>query len=204
MDKVLGELHNRCELRRLWHEHVQWTREAIITAIWLIRAGKPAFENEKAFKAVSTRLLQNQTDISQKLIPKNPRRANQLRDLLRAHIIGAVDILKLVRDMAVSGKDVSMNTAQKIIGTEPITFLRTGIREIDAWYDNGREISLFLNIFPKDPIVIQHAFNTHLHQTLEEAFLYLNENYEQSVRVYDKGQTHMQIFSDAIYAYHQQ
>jgi len=34
---LIGELHKECTLRGLWHEHVQWTREAIVTAIWLVR-----------------------------------------------------------------------------------------------------------------------------------------------------------------------
>src|SRR5687768_11167336 len=71
-------------MRKLWTEHVIWTREYIVAAI----AGTPDAD------AAATRLLRNQDDIGQAIVPLYGAAAGtKLTQLLKEHILIAVDLL---------------------------------------------------------------------------------------------------------------
>ena len=71
----------REEMRKLWEDHITWTRLAIVS----FAAGSPELP------ATEARLLRNQSDIAAAIRPYYGRAAShRLRTLLREHITGAV------------------------------------------------------------------------------------------------------------------
>jgi hypothetical protein len=84
-DKVsVREMALRHEMRRLWEEHVTWTRLFIVSAVADLPDAGPTAE----------RLLQNQADIGNAIKPYYGEAAGeQLTALLRDHILIAADLL---------------------------------------------------------------------------------------------------------------
>jgi hypothetical protein len=84
-----GEAHDRSlvfnqQMRKLWEDHVTWTRMVIVS----FAAGLPDFD-----PAVN-RLLQNQTDIGNAIKPfYGDEAGDRLTALLRDHILIAADLL---------------------------------------------------------------------------------------------------------------
>lgn len=79
-----AELTLHDAMRKLWEDHITWTRNVIIS----VDAGLPDLNT------VVARLLQNQTDIGNAIKPYYGDAAgNQLTALLRQHILGAADVL---------------------------------------------------------------------------------------------------------------
>ena len=78
------ELALRSDMRKLWEDHVTWTRLAVISLV----AGSPDTN------ATVTRLLRNQTDIGNAIMPFYGRAAGvALTKELRAHILIAADLI---------------------------------------------------------------------------------------------------------------
>ena len=78
------ELTFRQDMRKLWEDHVTWTRLAVIS----LTTGSPDTE------ATVGRLLQNQDDIGDAIAPFYGEEAgNQLATLLREHITIAADLI---------------------------------------------------------------------------------------------------------------
>ena len=74
----------RLALRKLWSDHVIWTREYIIAAV----AGTPDAD------AAAGRLLKNQEEIGAVIVPYYGQDAgDRLTDLLKEHIMIAVDLV---------------------------------------------------------------------------------------------------------------
>jgi hypothetical protein len=75
-------------MRRLWEDHITWTRLAIVS----FAGGLPDL------RATETRLLANQADIGNAVKPYYGRAAgDKLTALLRAHILGAVAVLQAAK-----------------------------------------------------------------------------------------------------------
>ena len=75
-------------LRRLWADHVIWTRQYIVAAL----AGSPDAE------AAAGRLLRNQEDIGNAVVPLYGAEAGEeLTRLLKDHILIAVDVVKAAK-----------------------------------------------------------------------------------------------------------
>lgn len=71
-------------VRKLWSDHVVWTREYIVAAI----------HGSADAEAAAKRLLQNQDDIGQAIAPVYGAAAGQqLTKLLKEHVLIAVDLL---------------------------------------------------------------------------------------------------------------
>ena len=82
------ELAFRQEMRRLWEDHVTWTRLAVIS----LTTDSPDTE------ATVARLLENQTDIGNAIKPFYGAAAGkQLTALLREHILIAADLIAVAR-----------------------------------------------------------------------------------------------------------
>jgi hypothetical protein len=82
------ELELRTEMRRLWEDHVTWTRLAVIS----LTTDAPDTE------ATVGRLLRNQTDIGDTIKPfYGDEAGNQLTALLRDHILIAADLIAAAR-----------------------------------------------------------------------------------------------------------
>ncbi len=78
----------RKEMRRLWEDHITWTRLYIVSAL----ANLPDRD------ATAGRLLQNQTDIGNAVKPMYGDAAgSQLTALLKDHILFAADLIAKVR-----------------------------------------------------------------------------------------------------------
>src|SRR5262245_66544573 len=78
----------RAAMRRLWADHVIWTREYIVAAV----AGAP--EAEQA----AGRLLKNQEDIGNAVVPFYGDAAGSgLTDLLKQHILIAVELIEATK-----------------------------------------------------------------------------------------------------------
>ncbi|MEP6775938.1 MAG: glycosyltransferase, partial [Chloroflexota bacterium] len=81
---TMSTLTFRDTMRKLWEDHVTWTRLFIVSAV----AGLPDID------ATTQRLLANQTDIGNAIKPYYGEAAgNQLTALLRDHILGAAAVL---------------------------------------------------------------------------------------------------------------
>jgi hypothetical protein len=79
-----AELRLRNDMRRLWEDHVTWTRLAVVS----LTTGSPDTE------ATVARLLRNQTDIGNAVAPFYGRRAaSRLTAELRRHILIAADLI---------------------------------------------------------------------------------------------------------------
>ena len=78
----------RLALRKLWSDHVIWTREYIVAAV----AGTPDAS------AAAGRLLKNQQDIGGAIVPYYGQGAGDaLTGLLKAHILIAVDLIEAAK-----------------------------------------------------------------------------------------------------------
>ena len=85
---TVAEAAFAAEMRRLWLEHVAWTRLAIVD----FASGSPGLN------ATLARLLRNQTEIGNAVKPFYGKAAGQkLTALLREHILIAVDVLKAAK-----------------------------------------------------------------------------------------------------------
>jgi hypothetical protein len=83
-----SELALHDQMRKLWEDHITWTRNVIIS----FDADLPDLN------AALTRLLQNQTDIGNAIKPYYGDAAgNQLTALLREHILGAAKVLAALK-----------------------------------------------------------------------------------------------------------
>src|SRR6185369_2712303 len=95
----------RIALRKLWSDHVIWTREYIVAAV----AGTPDAE------AAAGRLLKNQDDIGAAIVPYYGEAAGQaLTSLLRDHIMIAVDLVA-----AAKSGDNAAEIARFLAGANP-------------------------------------------------------------------------------------
>lgn len=118
--------------------------------------------------AALSRLLENQVHIGDAIKPYYGEEAGKaLTELLKEHIVLAGDILVAARD----GNTEAFNTANV------------------AWYQNGDDISVFLNTAnPKnwelEPMKMH--MKHHLDLTLAEAVAHLEGRHEDEVKAYDE------------------
>src|SRR5437867_3196484 len=75
-------------LRKLWVDHVVWTRQYIVAAV----AGAPDAG------AAAARLLKNQEDLGNAIVPVYGKAAGaKLTELLKAHFMIAVDLIEAAK-----------------------------------------------------------------------------------------------------------
>ncbi|HEX6270452.1 MAG TPA: hypothetical protein VFZ43_09470 [Anaerolineales bacterium] len=157
------------EMRKLWEDHITWTRLVIIGVI----GDLPAADLEESIK----RLLQNQVDIGNAIKPFYGEEAGErLTELLTDHILIAAEILQAAED----GNTAALNDA------------------IERWYANADDIAEFLNAANPEnwPLEEMKAMmREHLDLTLQEAVAYLEGDYAASVAFYD--QVHIQALEMA-------
>jgi len=160
------------EMRRLWFEHVEWTRLAIVD----FAAGSPALNASLA------RLLQNQTDIGDAIKPFfGDKAGNKLTSLLHDHITIAVELLKAAKDGDTTAFDDAKtrwyqnanDVADFLSAANPKNWARADMRQM---------------------------MKVHLDQTLAEASDELTGHYGKSVRKYDRIEHHMLMMADELSA----
>jgi hypothetical protein len=146
------------EMRRLWEDHVTWTRLAIISLV----GGTPDTD------ASVGRLLQNQTDIGDAIKPFYGEAAGEeLTRLLREHILIAADIIAAAK----AGDGAGVTAAQARWGAnagEIASFLAAANPR--AWKLD--EMSTMLH--------------EHLRLTTDEAVARLQADWDADVAAYDE------------------
>ena len=148
-------------MRKLWEDHVTWTRLFIVSAATLP-------ENLPDTGPTAGRLLANQDDIGNALRPfYGDQVGDAVTALLREHILIAADIIAAAK----AGDDGAVNEA------------------VDAWYVNANEIADALNginpkHWPQDEM--RAMMKVHLDRTLEEAVARLQGHYEDDIKAYEQ------------------
>jgi hypothetical protein len=161
----------RLALRKLWSDHVFWTREYIMCAIQGTGADADA---------AAARLLRNQDDLGSAIVPYYGANAGQqLTDLLKQHILIAVELV----------------SAAKAGDTD-----RFG-REDARWTDNAEQIATFLSTansyWPKADVMDLLA--QHLKLTKDEATAILQHEYSRATEVFDDIFNEIIVLADALF-----
>jgi hypothetical protein len=158
------------QMRKLWTDHVVWTRLAIVT-----------FADDSAgFEATAGRLLQNQTDLGNAVKPFYGRAAgDRLTALLREHILIAVELLQAAK--AGDAEAFAAARARWNVNADQIAdFLADANRRY--WSRS----------------VLRAAMRTHLDQTITEASHELTGDYAASVADYEAIQAHILDMADLL------
>jgi hypothetical protein len=150
-------------MRKLWEDHITWTRLFIVSAA----ADLPDL------KATTARLLRNQDDIGDAIKPYYGRKAgNGLTALLKQHILGAADILTAAKAGDEDG--VKRATAAWYRNGNQIADFLHGANP-DEW--------------PRGEM--RKMMRAHLDLTLTEAVAHLQADHRTDIRTYDR--IHRQI-----------
>ena len=145
-------------VRKLWEDHVTWTRVYIIAAL----------EDLPEADAAAQRLLQNQVDIGNAIKPfYGDQAGEQLTALLNDHILIAVDLL----DTAKGDDTTKFNDAH--------TRWYDNADQIAAFLSTANPTN-----WPQAEM--ETMMESHLDLTLEEATARLNEDWAGDVTAYDK------------------
>jgi hypothetical protein len=162
-----GDENLHLAMRKLWEDHVQWTR------IWLV----DETSNLPDTSFAAARLLQNQVDIGNAVKPYYGDAAgNELANLLKVHITGAVGLVK-----AFESGDTNAQTAAKnawYANAEDIAKFLAAANPFWPLADLERHMKL------------------HLDQTLAEAAARLEGQWSTDVTAYDVVVTHIRLMSD--------
>jgi hypothetical protein len=159
----------REDMRKLWSDHVIWTREYIVAAI----GGSPDAN------AAATRLLKNQDDIGGAVAGFYGKDAgDKLTGLLKQHIMIAVDLIAAAKanDQA---KYNATDQQWKKNGEEIADFLS---QANPNW--------------PKATLVNMMA--AHLATTTKEVVARLNKKWDEDAAAFDEVYTHILHMSDAL------
>jgi hypothetical protein len=157
-------------MRRLWEDHITWTRLYIISAA----ADLPDRD------LTAQRLLRNQTDIGNAIKTFYGEDAgNELTTLLEEHILGAVDLL----DAAKAGDQVAVEVAR--------ANWYANADAIGAFLSAANPEQWPLS-------EMQTGMRMHLDVTLEEATARLTGDFETDIVAYDKVHDHILAFADLL------
>jgi hypothetical protein len=159
----------RMAMRKLWEEHITYTRNYIISAL----AGLPDSD------AIAKRLMTNQDDIGNAIKPYYGDAAgDKLAALLRDHITIASEVVKAAK----SGDKAKLADAQKrwsANGKDIAAFL-SGANP--NWSKGSLEAML----------------QKHLDLTTGEVVGRLNKDWAADIKSYDEGHAHMLMFADTL------
>jgi hypothetical protein len=159
----------RQDMRKLWTDHVVWTRDYIIAAVG----------DQPDAQAAAARLMKNQEDIGAAVASYYGKPAgDKLTGLLKEHISIAVDIIKFAK----AGDKASQQAADakwKKNGEDIADFLS---KANPNW--------------PRATLV--DMMNKHLSTTTDEVVARLTKNWDADVRAYDAVYTHILMMADAL------
>jgi hypothetical protein len=175
-DKQSREAHNtsaafmlKQDMRKLWTDHVVWTRDYIIAAVG----------DQPDAQAAASRLMRNQEDIGHAIAKYYGDAAGQqLTTLLKDHISIAVDLIKAAK----AGDTAAQHKADEKWhqnGADIATFLS---KANPNW--------------PKATLV--DMMNTHLSTTTNEVVARLHKNWDEDVKAFDAVYDHILRMSDAL------
>ena len=159
----------RQDMRKLWTDHVVWTRAYIVAAA----ADQPDAQS------AAGRLMKNQEDIGAAVATYYGKAAgDQLTTLLKEHITIAVDIIKFAK----AGDKTSQQQADakwKKNGEEIAGFLA---KATPTW--------------PR--ATLADMMNKHLATTTDEVVARLTKNWAADVKAYEAVYEHILMMSDAL------
>ena len=159
----------RQDMRKLWTDHVVWTRDYIVAAT----------TDHPSAQAAANRLLRNQEDIGAAVAAYYGKPAgDQLTTLLKEHITIAVDIIKFAK----AGDKTSQQQADakwKKNGDEIAGFLA---KANPNW--------------PR--ATLADMMSKHLTTTTEEVVARLTKDWAADVKAYDTVYEHILMMSDAL------
>jgi hypothetical protein len=158
------------DMRKLWEDHITWTRLAIIS----LEGATPDT------KATVARLLRNQADIGKAITPFYGKAAGAaLTKLLREHILIAADLIAAAK----AGDTAKVGEVQKqwTANADQIATLLHGANP-GNW-----------------PLgVLKAEMHMHLKLTTEEAVAHLHGKWAADVAAYDKVHRHILHMSDLL------
>jgi hypothetical protein len=167
---TVKELQFRNDMRKLWEDHITWTRLAIISLI----------DESPDTNATVTRLLQNQQDIGDAIKPYYGDAAGStLTQLLREHILIAADLIAAAK----SGDQGRIDAEQ--------ARWHQNAREIAAFlsHANPRHWS--------EDAITEMMF-MHLQLTTDEVVARLQGNWDADVAAYDRVHLHILGMADTL------
>jgi hypothetical protein len=156
-------------MRKLWTDHVVWTRDYIVAAV----ADQPDAQ------AAANRLMKNQEDIGKAVGAIYTAAAGQqLTTLLKDHISIAVDVIKAAKAGDKAGQQQA-DTRWQQNGDQIAEFLS---KANPNW--------------PKTTLA--EMMKMHLKTTTDEVVARLNKNWDADVRAFDAVYDHILKMSDAL------
>jgi len=159
----------RQDMRKLWTDHVVWTRDYIIAAT----------EGQPDAQAAANRLMKNQEDIGNAIAKFYGADAGrQLTELLKQHISIAVDLIKAAKAGDKAGQQQADTRWQKN-GVDIANFLS----KANPNWPNATLVDMM---------------KKHLATTTSEVVARLNKNWDDDVRAYDAVYDHILTMSDAL------
>jgi hypothetical protein len=157
------------DMRKLWTDHVVWTRDYIIAAVG----------DQPDAKAAANRLMKNQEDIGNAVAKFYGAPAGQqLTTLLKEHITIAVDLIKAAKASDKAGQQQA-DTRWQQNAMQIAEFLS---KANPNW--------------PKDTLA--EMMKKHLSTTTNEVVARLNKNWEADVRAFDEVYEHILHMADAL------
>lgn len=156
-------------MRELWAQHVLWTRQYIVSYI----------ADLEDIKDATDRLLQNQVDIGNAVIPYYGKNAGEkLTALLKEHILLAADVVTAAKN----------NDQNKLKESD------------DRWHKNAVDIATFLST--ANPhwkrADLTNMLNEHLKLTTEEAVARLKKEWKTDITKFDAVFTQAMMMSDTL------
>jgi hypothetical protein len=158
-------------MRKLWTDHVVWTRNYIVAAVG----------DQPDAQAAAARLLKNQEDIGSAIAGFYGKAAGErLTTLLKEHITIAVDLIKFAK----AGDKASQQRAD--------ANWHRNAEEIADFLSKANPN------WPK--AALSDMMNTHLSTTTDEVVARLTRNWDADVRAYDEVYGHILMMADALSA----
>jgi len=159
----------RMDMRKLWEDHIIYTRNYIISALAdLEDVGK-----------IAERLLKNQDDLGNAIKPYYGDEAgNKLSALLRDHIVIATEVVKAAK--MGNNEELTKNQKKWYGNADDIAVFLSGANP--NW--------------PKQALT--DMLYKHLELTTGEVVSRLKKDWAADIEAYDKGHLHMLMFSDTV------
>lgn len=168
-EKLDGKLYLRQTMRKLWSDHVIWTREYIMASI----AGTP-----DAPEALS-RLLKNQEDIGYAMsFFYGVEWGKKFTEILKAHVGIAVEIIEAAKS-ADQAKLKETDQRWHMNADEMATFLS----QANSYWRKKDIVSVL---------------DRHMALTIEEVMARLQKNWKEDVAVFDKHFDQMMVMADGL------
>ncbi|MDK2586612.1 glycosyltransferase [Romboutsia sedimentorum] len=159
----------RMAQRKLWIDHVSWTRSFIVSDLSSLEDKGPVLE----------RLLKNQDDIGNSIKPYYGEEAgNKLAALLREHI----ELAGKVADGAKSGNKDDLEKYNKL-WHENADKIANFLSSANPNYSNK---------------TLKDMLYMHLQFVTDQVVYRLNKDWNADIKAYDKGENHMIEFADIL------